>query len=229
MNLLTLIVGLVALVAGWLIGFFDSNLRTRKKIEAAENQARAATESAHAQVETTRLQTETAARPAGVDNLLKVCRGPGKGLTLELDGQPLEPGSIGPADRKRLVDLLTQLRPWVDQAAGTHPPEPASLPPEAEKPLMHSLVAAAVAGRPTTATAPVASQASMIDQINAILQTRLAGTPLAGRGIRVQESLEGIVHVYVGLKRYEGIEAVPEQEVKAAIRQAVAEWEKGRI
>jgi hypothetical protein len=65
-----------------------------------------------------------------------------------------------------------------------------------------------------------------VAQIDEILQERLAGTPLAVRGIRLQEAPDGGVIVLVGLQRFEGIDAVPDSEIKAAIRQAVAEWEK---
>ncbi len=65
----------------------------------------------------------------------------------------------------------------------------------------------------------------MVAQIDTILQARLAGTPLAERGIFLTQSPEGGVNVYVGLTRYEGIDDVPDPEVKAAIRAAIAEWE----
>jgi len=39
------------------------------------------------------------------------------------------------------------------------------------------------------------------------------------------ESLTGGVNVYVGVTRYEAIDDVPDEEIKAAIRAAIAEWE----
>ena len=39
------------------------------------------------------------------------------------------------------------------------------------------------------------------------------------------ESLAGGVNVYVGVQRFEAIDDVPDEEVKAAIRAATAEWE----
>jgi hypothetical protein len=66
----------------------------------------------------------------------------------------------------------------------------------------------------------------MIEQIDVILQKKLASTPLQNKGIRLQESVSGALWIYVGLKRYEGIDAVPEEEIKVIIRQAVAEWDR---
>ncbi len=65
----------------------------------------------------------------------------------------------------------------------------------------------------------------MVGQIDAILQTKLIGTPLATRGIRLVESAQGGAMVVVGLNRYEGVGEVPEPEVQAVIRAAIAEWE----
>ena len=64
-------------------------------------------------------------------------------------------------------------------------------------------------------------------QIDEILQAHLIGTPLANKAIRLQESPDGSVIVWVGLNHYEGIDAVSEPEIQALIRQAAAEWEKG--
>jgi hypothetical protein len=64
-----------------------------------------------------------------------------------------------------------------------------------------------------------------VSQIDAILQDRLAGTPLEERGIFLAQSPEGGVIVYVGLTRYHAIDDVPDPEIKSAIRAAIAEWE----
>ncbi|MDO8752712.1 MAG: hypothetical protein Q7J80_02370, partial [Anaerolineales bacterium] len=57
-------------------------------------------------------------------------------------------------------------------------------------------------------------------------QARLINTALAGRGIRLQESLQGAVEVYVGLQKFPGVDDVPDETIKAAIRAAIAEWEE---
>ena len=66
----------------------------------------------------------------------------------------------------------------------------------------------------------------MVGQIDAILQARLAGTPLADKGIRLVESIRGGALVFVGNKSYEGVGEVPDPEIQAVIRAATAEWEK---
>jgi hypothetical protein len=39
------------------------------------------------------------------------------------------------------------------------------------------------------------------------------------------ESVSGGVNVYVGIQRFESVDDVPDEEVKSAIRAAIAEWE----
>jgi hypothetical protein len=53
----------------------------------------------------------------------------------------------------------------------------------------------------------------------------MAGTPLEARGVFLSQSPEGGVIVYVGLTRYNGLDDVPDAEIKAAIRAAISEWE----
>jgi hypothetical protein len=64
-----------------------------------------------------------------------------------------------------------------------------------------------------------------VAQIDSILQAQLAGTPLGERGIRLQESPEGGVIVWVGLNKYQGVDDVPDDQIKAAIRAAINTWE----
>ena len=67
---------------------------------------------------------------------------------------------------------------------------------------------------------------SMVGQIDEILQTHLASSPLANRAIRLMESPEGGVVVMVGLNKYNSVSEVPDPQVQAMIRAAIAEWEK---
>jgi hypothetical protein len=69
------------------------------------------------------------------------------------------------------------------------------------------------------------STASIPDQINAILQEMIAGTPLEKKGISMAEwPNRGAVFI-VGVEVYEDIHKIPEPEVRVAIRDAVKRWE----
>jgi len=68
-----------------------------------------------------------------------------------------------------------------------------------------------------------AKSASMIEQINTILEEKLAaGSPL--QGVRLVEGAGGTVRVFVGVNSYP-VDEVPDPQVRHLIRQAVAEWE----
>lgn len=76
------------------------------------------------------------------------------------------------------------------------------------------------------AASPITPPKSIVGQIDEVLQEMLAGSNLANSAIRlVEEPRHGVI-VWVGLKRYEGIDAVPDEPVRAMIRAAVKEWER---
>ncbi len=97
------------------------------------------------------------------------------------------------------------------RAAASHQEEislPATMPEETPK--------------PPKAAKPL----SIVEQINDIFQETIKDTPLAGRMIRlVEDPREGVV-VWIGLEHYPGVDAVPDPEVKAALRKAASEWER---
>ena len=66
----------------------------------------------------------------------------------------------------------------------------------------------------------------MISEIDDILQERLKESPLKSKGIHLVEAPTGEVLVYIGLDKYEGIEAVPDTEVKRLIQAAIRKWEE---
>lgn len=152
-------------------------------------------------------------------------------LTLDLDGARVNPAALTIDQRKRLIEMLNVIRPWLEGRAAPPPaPAPAaSLPPSP----------APVTTTPTPsiprATAPIPSTprekdapppaTGIVGQIDAILQARLHGTPLEGRGIFLSNSPEGGVIVNVGLKKFNGVEEVTDPEIKAALRAAITEWE----
>ena len=153
---------------------------------------------------------------------------------LQVDGQRVEVTDIAPGQRRRLIELMVTLRPWVEPASAFSKNE-ARAPiqrtaPESSLERAGPTVAAAGALPPVALAVqqPVLPPASMslVSQINTILQTRLAGTPLADRGIRLTEALHGGAIVFIGTAQYDGVDKVPDPEIQAAIRAAIAEWEE---
>lgn len=163
--------------------------------------------------------------PEGSIEVLRIWRSTDGQLRLGMDRQQLSsPNAFQPEQRRRLIKLVIDLRPWLEapseaqaaaaqtaQAVQAAPAAPAAPPPP----------------KPATEKAAPPVIKSIIEQIEDVLQAKLAGSALGKREIHLAEGPEGTVIVKVGLNKYNGIEAVPEPEIQALIRQAVGEWEKG--
>lgn len=67
---------------------------------------------------------------------------------------------------------------------------------------------------------------SIVHQIDAILQEMLQDTDLKNKAIRLDESPAHEVIAWIGVTRYEGIESIPDAEVKSLIKRAVERWER---
>ncbi|MBC7879255.1 MAG: hypothetical protein H7Y59_18960 [Anaerolineales bacterium] len=229
---------IVGMLVGWGIGFFDSNSRTAKKIDIAEAKAVTAMmeadrkiAAAQAKLPTDETSTTTIATAADNPGLLRLKNDNNGRFVVEMDGGPI-PDVLSPDKKKRLIELITVFRPWLEggqplQAAAPSntssqtPPTPASVQQTAS-PLP-----------PISSAKPVDEKAirslSIVAQIDTVLQRRLIDTSLATRGIRLTESTIGSVEVYVGLNKYPSIDDVPDLEIKDAIRAAIAEWEQKYI
>lgn len=215
-------VGLGMLILGWLIGFIDSNLRANRKIQAAQLQAQVEIEAARQKA----AEAQQAAPPEA--SILRLWSGPDEQLHLEVEGAELgAPGTLSPDQRRRLIAALNQARPWVEARPAAVPPRPAPAaepPPPVVPPPVEPVKASLFPGR-ARPVEPAPAPLSIVEQINEVLQKRLAGTPLGRKAISLSESPGGGVIVLVGASRYEGVDAVPDPEVVAAIRAAIAEWE----
>jgi hypothetical protein len=163
-------------------------------------------------------------------------------LRLELDGIRLNPEILTPLQRKRLIEVITGMRPWIEARAAAAPPPSATAPAAPAAPPA-AVPAAPAASAPPPAPAPIApaipavpaatpvepappAARSMVSQIDEILQKNIAGTALATRGIRLMDAPGGGVAVFIGLERYSSIGDVTDPEIQAALRTAVATWEK---
>jgi hypothetical protein len=156
-------------------------------------------------------------------------------MALDLDGERVDTSALSSDQRKRLIEMLSLMRPWLEGKPVTPPPpqpKTATVSPKGSAPIP--------APAPVTPPSPFAAQKtpsiakedrpavsanSIVGQIDSILQQRLEGTPLEERGVFLAQSPEGGVMVYVGLTKYMGVEDVPDPEIKAAIRAAIEEWE----
>jgi hypothetical protein len=164
-------------------------------------------------------------------------------LTLDLDGARVDTSSLSTDQRKRLIEMLTLIRPWLEgkpapapvAVSTPTPPQPAAPTPPVTAPQtpLHPItqqpaVSPNTAPRPATVAKedrPSAPATSIVGQIDSVLQERLAGTPLEERGVFLAQSPDGGVMVYVGLTKYMAIDDVPDAEIKATIRAAITEWE----
>jgi hypothetical protein len=221
-NLLVLIgICLAAMFFGYFFGLFEGRgqgYKRRKQEEAEEK----------------RIQPVVTAPPPPKENsLLKLSLDNNNQLRLDLDGQRADATQLGAEQRKRLIDLMVTMRPWIDASAPkpTTPPQPAPSQPLSPAPAAASIsqpVSKPIVVTPlsTPKKDEPAAPASMIGQIDAILQMHLANSPLANRGIRLAESPGGGVIVWDGLNKYNGVGDVPDPQVQAIIRLAIAEWEK---
>ena len=66
---------------------------------------------------------------------------------------------------------------------------------------------------------------SITGQIDEILQEKLMDSPIKDWTVRLVEDPGKGVVVMVGMEKYDGVEAVPDTEIRYLIRSAVTEWE----
>ena len=216
------ILGWIAgLIFVYVFGIFEGRSQGRKKRIAEE------------ELEKQEKKPAPTPAPVKVDDpgLLRIKNENGV-MTLDLDGERVNSTALNAEQRKRLIEMLNVMRPWLEG-------KPASVPvptnPPPQKPIPVSTPSAppqAVPATRPTPSIPIKKKdepetipTSIVGQINMVLQKNIVNTPLASRGISLMESVTGGVNVYIGVQRYEVIDDVPDDEIKAAIRAAIKEWE----
>jgi len=199
---------------------------------------------------------EKAAPKIDEHGVLRVTVDPAVRWHLELDGVHLEPDGVSAEQRARLVNVIVQIRPWIDGKTPAAAPSPAVATGPAS--LVTTDLSPAVAAalplsmRPVEPTTPpmatkldfgrgfrsmlekdlspkkaeLPPPTSIVSMIDDVLQQKLVGSPLAAKRIRLEEGSLGEVVVFVGAARYSGVDAVPDDDVKALIRSAIADWDK---
>ncbi|HJS18361.1 MAG TPA: hypothetical protein VJ785_06420 [Anaerolineales bacterium] len=230
-------IALLAMFLGYGFGLFEGRsqgYKKRRKEEAIEKE-----NEPPAQSKSPAPTPEPVVVQADDPGLLRI-KNEGGYLTLDLDGSRMNTSSLTADQRKRLIEMLTLMRPWLEGKPAVAPvvkPSPLQSQPtpvEADRqgtPAPSTSAAAPPPVRPQKPATiavedrPLAPAGSIVSQIDSILQARIEGTPLDDRGVFLAQSSEGGVMVYVGLTKYMGIDEVPDPEIKAAIRSAITEWE----
>lgn len=227
MNWSTLI-WIVIVISVYIVGLFEGRNQGKKMRIAEEAQAKKDTPPAPIKPATPTI--------INVDDpgLMRIKNENGF-LTLDLDGARVDTSALSGDQRKRLIEMLTLIRPWLE---GKPAPAPAMTtpPPPQPKPVSPTPTNAPTPQTPVQPTAqapaiiakedrPAAPATSIVGQIDSVLQERLTGTPLQERGVFLAQSPDGGVMVYVGLTKYMSVDEVPDAEIKAAIRAAITEWE----
>ncbi|MGC1375242.1 MAG: hypothetical protein WA821_03410 [Anaerolineales bacterium] len=229
-GLMIVIVGGIAIVVGAIIGYLVAILESRLTTALAEGRGELEPEQ------------PDAPPPPKLDehDVLKVTIDPALKWHVDLDGARVEPDGLTVEQRTRLVNVVVQIRPWIDGQTL------APVAPKISDPDVDSAAAALiVAEQPVTTPLRIdplrgardllkndlvkpepPKITSIVSMIDEVLQKNLEGSPLAGKKIRLEEGTVGEVVVFVGSMRYSGIDAVPEDDIKAIIREAIAEWNK---
>jgi len=116
---------------------------------------------------------------------------------------------------KQVSQSVSDLSGWLKRPAPavvTQPAPPPSVPSPATKP------------DKAKTPAPYGTGKSIALQVDEILQEMLVSLPQEKRGIRITESPDAGLVVQVGLEKFDGVDAIPYNDVKEIIRAAVAEW-----
>jgi hypothetical protein len=218
------VIALISVGAGVAIGILIASLRTEKPVGSSQPKSRGNL------IETARIMQD---------------RKTGSPL-LEVNGKTIQdPSDLSPNQRQQLTAQVQTLLNWLKPSQVDMPglPAEAPIPPGAAQTTSAAPVVLPETPPVVTKMGPIDLLArsispearpvtrgpqSIVAQIDEILQSKLADSPLAERGIRLMEMpTKGLV-VMVGLQQYEEVDAVPDPEIRALIRQSVDEWEKSQ-
>ncbi|MDQ7010917.1 MAG: hypothetical protein Q9M29_03765, partial [Mariprofundaceae bacterium] len=216
-------IGVAAFFIGYLVGLYEGRWKHRgtlKKLSDERDAARREKQKIQAALAEMREAYEALKSQPAPALSLEEKQGQ---VVLHLNGVAIAPKAITDSQHKRLLSLLSGLTPYIKRGKVAAKPQPSRRPPSApQKRKSPASPPPAIAGlEPATPGTPASQARSIVEQIDDILQTMLEGTPLASRGIRLQEGPDGGVIVWVGISRYNGVDAIPDPEIKQVIQAAI--------
>ncbi|NJN79317.1 MAG: hypothetical protein HC797_01945 [Anaerolineales bacterium] len=235
-TILLWVIGLVVFGIGALLGYVNMNIDARKKIDAMETKAEIMRTEAERKLADAEKKLEEAqlirTQTPGVviPSLMRLHKEDNR-IIVEMDGKPLS-GALSADGKKRLLELISHIRPFIE-GAQTAPKPSVTQTPLTQPPLASPAgsevkpVSILSSGQPAKKRDPEKEFAllSIVQQIDTVLQKKLSGSPFENQKIRLQDSPQGAVEVYVGLQKYESIDDVPNDEIRSIIRAAISEWE----
>jgi hypothetical protein len=189
-------------------------------------------------------QPEAPKQPASLQDaeeieVARLIRRTGKtGLIVEMDSRRYQaPVELDAKQRNRLALAMDDLEAWVgplpqpapapaSPPALTAPQAPLTFQPgsaPASRPISLNPLEIFVPGSQHKADTRLKSLAEQIDEV---LQEQLKNNPFAYPEIRLMDSPSKGLLVQIGGERYEGIDAVPTEELRGVIKGAVKEWER---
>ncbi|GAP07210.1 MAG TPA: hypothetical protein DEQ80_01730 [Anaerolinea thermolimosa] len=223
---LLLIIALVCITIGYVFGWLISSLQ-HSRDEKRTSEDRPADELARA------IPVEKPAEAPS--SLLRLSQKPeSNDLLIEVRGKTFSRvEDLTLEDRAEVESALRRTAQWMgwtyslrETVTGAVPVVPKEPPAEPVRP--PSVVAGMTNALADVLqpTAKVETPKSIVEQIDAIFQSMLVGTPYENQKIYIAEDTRHGVIVRIGNDLYEGVGAVPEGEIKALLRSAVSEWER---
>lgn len=134
----------------------------------------------------------------------------------------LNPETIPPDQLRTLREAAEGWTAWL----GIQPPAPAMVDQQSLRAEPFTVAPAFMPEPAVVAAVEKPRATTMIGQIDEILQEMLAQSPMAGRTIHITQEPSMGVMVWVDTNRFQGIDAVPDPQVKELIRAAVKQWEQ---
>jgi hypothetical protein len=140
-------------------------------------------------------------------------------------------GSIQPAAGHTQPALSADQALPVSSPSAAATPQAPTMRVEKVRPVSPAAAASAApvlkgAGKAASPTPAKEEPKSIVGQIDVILQEMLERVGMDNRGIALSEDPRRGVIVSIGLDRFDGIDAVTDDEVKKLLRAAVNEWER---